>query len=114
MLLNTKLILHYVEPIKNGERGNSQNLQLMEPAQKDSFGDPLGDDKIFDVRAYNKDLIKLPDLMKIRLGSIVKVLIYIGSKKVITSDNRTFYQPYLVLKQIEVISKAEKNDFIQN
>ncbi len=114
MLLNTKLILHYVEPIKTSERGNSQNLQLMEPAQKDSFGDSLGEDKIFDIRAYNKDLLKLPDLMKIRLGSVVKVLLYIGSKKVTTNDGRIFYQPYMVLKQIEVVTKSEKNDFVQN
>jgi hypothetical protein len=114
MLLNTKLILHYVEPIKTNERGNSQNLQLMEPAQKDSFGDALGEDKVFDVRAYNKDLLKLPDLMKIRLGSVVKVLLYVGSKKVNTNDGRVFYQPYLVLKSIEVVNKTEKNDYIQN
>jgi len=115
MLLNAKLILHYVSPIQQGERGNSQNIQLMEPAQKDSFGDPLGEDHIFDVRAYNKDLLKLPDLMKIRLGSVVKVLLFISSKKVTTGDGRVFYQPYLVLKQIEVINRnADKNADIQN
>lgn len=114
MLINQKLVLHYVEPIKQSERGNSQNVQFMEPAQRDQFGEQLGEDRIYDVRAYNKDLLKLPDLMKIRLGSIVKVLLYLSSKKVVTSDGRIFYQPYLVLKGIELVANNYSYDKVQD
>lgn len=107
MFINQKFILHYVSAIEKNERGNVQNLQLLEPARRDQFGDAIGTDQIFDVRIYNKDLIKLPDLMKIRLGSIVNCTLYLASKKVVINDGREFYQPYLTLKNIEVIKSNE-------
>lgn len=113
MLVNQKFVLHYVNPIEKTERGNVQNIQLLEPAPRDNFGDPIGDDHIFDVRAYNKDLMKLPDLMRIRLGSIVNCLLYISSKQTTTKDGRVFYQTYVVLKKIEVIKKSE-NEILEN
>lgn len=103
MFINSKFVLHFVSAIEKNERGNVQNLQLLEPARRDQFGDAIGTDQIFDVRIYNKDLIKLPDLMKIRLGSIVQCSLYLASKKVTTQDGREFYQPYLTLKNIEVV-----------
>lgn len=113
MLLNGKFILHYVSPIEKNERGNVQNLQLLEPAPRDNFGDTIGEDHIFDIRAYNKDLIKLPDLMKIRLGSVVNCLLYISSKKTATKDGRIFYQTYIVLKKIEVIKNSAANEDLE-
>lgn len=107
MFINQKFILHFVSAIEKNERGNVQNLQLLEPARRDQFGDAIGTDQIFDVRIYNKDLIKLPDLMKIRLGSIVNCSLYLASKKVVTNDGREFYQPYLTLKNIEVVKSNE-------
>lgn len=107
MFINQKFVLHYVNTIEKNERGNVQNLQLLEPARRDQFGDPIGTDQIFDVRVYNKDLIKLPDLMKIRLGSIVNCTLYLASKKVVTHDGREFYQPYLTLKNIEIVKLSE-------
>lgn len=107
MFIQQKFILHYCGAIEKNERGNVQSLQLMEPAKTDNFGEKIGNDQYFDVRAYNKDLMKLPDLMKIRLGSIVNVSIYVATRKVVTSDGREFYQPYFTLKNIEVIKKAE-------
>lgn len=107
MFIQQKFILHYVSAIEKNERGNVQNLQLLEPARRDQFGDAIGTDQIFDVRIYNKDLIKLPDLMKIRLGSIVNCTLYLASKKVVINDGREFYQPYLTLKNIEVVKMSE-------
>lgn len=107
MFINQKFILHFVSAIEKNERGNVQNLQLLEPARRDQFGDAIGTDQIFDVRIYNKDLIKLPDLMKIRLGSIVNCSLYLATKKVVTNDGREFYQPYLTLKNIEVVKSNE-------
>jgi hypothetical protein len=113
MFIQQKFVLHFVNAIEKNERGNVQNLQLLEPARRDQFGDPIGTDQIFDVRIYNKDLIKLPDLMKIRLGSIVQCTIYLASKKVVINDGREFYQPYLTLKNIEVVKMAEaKNEWL--
>lgn len=107
MFIQQKFILHFVSAIEKNERGNVQNLQLLEPARRDQFGDAIGTDQIFDVRIYNKDLIKLPDLMKIRLGSIVNCTLYLASKKVVINDGREFYQPYLTLKNIEVVKMSE-------
>jgi hypothetical protein len=107
MFIQQKFILHFVSAIEKNERGNVQNLQLLEPARRDQFGDAIGTDQIFDVRIYNKDLIKLPDLMKIRLGSIVNCTLYLASKKVVINDGREFFQPYLTLKNIEVVKLAE-------
>lgn len=107
MFIQQKFVLHYVSAIEKNERGNVQNLQLLEPARRDQFGDAIGTDQIFDVRIYNKDLIKLPDLMKIRLGSIVNCTLYLASKKVVINTGREFYQPYLTLKNIEVVKMSE-------
>jgi hypothetical protein len=109
MYVQQKFILHYVSPIETTDRGNVQNIQLMLPAKTDEFGDKFGEDHIYDVRCYNKDLMKLPDLMKIRLGSVVKCSVYISSRKVVTQTGKEFYQPYITLKNIEII----KNDGIQ-
>ena len=108
MFINSKFVLHFVSAIEKNERGNVQNLQLLEPARRDQFGDAIGTDQIFDVRIYNKDLIKLPDLMKIRLGSIVQCSLSLASKKVTTPDGREFYQPYLTLKNIEVVKSNDQ------
>lgn len=108
MLINQKFILHYVSAIQTTERGNVQNLQLLEPAPRDNFGETIGADNIYDVRVYNKDLLKLPDLMKIRLGSVVNCLLYINSKQTATKDGRVFYQMYAVLKKIEIVKQAEQ------
>ena len=113
MFVQQKFVLHYVAPIEKTERGNVQNIQLMLPAKQDEFGDKYGDDMIYDVRCYNKDLMKLPDLMKIRLGAIVKCSIYIASRKVLTKDGKEFYQPYITLKNIEII-KNESNGLQAN
>lgn len=110
MLIQQKFILHYVSAIQTNERGNVQNIQLLEPAPRDNFGDLIGSDTIFDVRVYNKDLLKLPDLMKIRLGSIVNCLLYINSKQTATKDGRVFFQPYIILKKIEIIRKNENEN----
>jgi len=107
MFIQQKFILHFVNAIEKNERGNVQNLQVLEPARRDQFGDAIGTDQIFDLRVYNKDLIKLPDLMKIRLGSIINCTLYLASKKVVINDGREFYQPYLTLKNIEVVKLAE-------
>jgi hypothetical protein len=107
MFIQQKFILHFVSAIEKNERGNIQNLQLLEPARRDQFGDTIGTDQIFDVRIYNKDLLKLPDLMKIRLGSIINCTLYLASKKVVINDGREFHQPYLTLKNIEVVKLAE-------
>jgi hypothetical protein len=107
MFIQQKFVLHFVNAIEKNERGNVQNLQLLEPARRDQFGDTIGTDQIFDVRIYNKDLIKLPDLMKIRLGSIVQCTLYLASKRVVINDGREFYQPYLTLKSIEVVKMVE-------
>jgi hypothetical protein len=45
--------------------------------------------------------------MKIRLGSIVNCTLYLASKRVVINDGREFYQPYLTLKNIEVVKLAE-------
>lgn len=103
MYIQQKFILHFVAPIKKTERGNIQDLQLLEPAKIDGFGDKIGTDQIFDVRIYNKDLISLPDMMKMRLGSKVSANIVISTKKVNLQDGREFYQPYLTLKRLELI-----------
>ena len=97
MYVQQKFVLHYVAPIEVTDRGNVQNIQLMLPSKVDEFGEKYGEDQIFDVRCYNKDLIKLPDLMKIRLGAVVKCSIYIASRKVITQAGKEFYQPYITL-----------------
>jgi hypothetical protein len=110
MLINQKFILHYVSAIQTTERGNVQNIQLLEPAPKDNFGDTIGTDNIFDVRIYNKDLIKLPDMMKIRLGSIVNCMLIISSKETKTKEGKTFYQSYIILKRIEVLKKSENDN----
>ena len=107
MYVQQKFILHFVNAIETTERGNSQTIQLMLPAKVDQFGEKFGNDTIYDVRCYNKDLIKLPDLMKIRLGSTVNCSIYISSKKVTLQSGKEFYQPYITLKNIEIIKKNE-------
>jgi hypothetical protein len=114
MFINAKFVLHFVSTIEKNERGNVQNLQLLEPARRDQFGDAIGTDQIFDVRIYNKDLLKLPDLMKIRLGSIIQCSLYLASKKVVITDGREFYQPYLTLKNIEVVKYAEAKENLNN
>lgn len=103
MYVQQKFILHLVQPIEKTERGNAQNIRLMLPGKLDEFGDQLTNDQIYDLRVYNKDLIKLPDLMKIRLGTIVNCGIYINSKKVVTNNGKEFYQIYMTLKTIEII-----------
>lgn len=107
MYVQQKFILHFVNAIEITERGNSQTIQLMLPAKVDQFGEKFGNDTIYDVRCYNKDLIKLPDLMKIRLGATVNCSIYISSKKVTLQSGKEFYQPYITLKNIEIIKKNE-------
>lgn len=105
MYVQQKFILHLVQPIEKTERGNSQNIQLMLPGKLDEFGDQLTNDQIYDLRVYNKDLMKLPDLMKIRLGTRVNCGIYINSKKVVTNNGKEFYQVYMTLKTIEIIKQ---------
>ena len=100
MFIKAKLVLHYVAPTKQSDKGNSQDITFCEPAQSDRFGEKIGKDNFFELRAYNKDLLKLPDLMKIRSGTICEVEMYLASKEVTTKDGAIFYSPYLTLKGI--------------
>jgi hypothetical protein len=105
MYVQQKFILHFVNSIEKTDRGNTQNIQLMLPGKTDEFGDKLTEDQIYDLRVYNKDLLKLPDLMKIRLGTRLNCGIYINSKKVTTKEGKEFYQVYMTLKTIEIIKQ---------
>jgi hypothetical protein len=111
MYIKQKFILHFVFPISKNDRGNVQDIQLMSPARLDQFGEVIGQDMIYDVRCYNKDILKLPDLLKIRSGSQVEASLLLSTKKVQLKDGREFYQPYLTLKDLIVIKP--KADVVQ-